>query len=58
MDIRAVRALESPVTLDMCKGDPRLDGMVLLKNSRLSVQPVTEAEWRVICGLGGVPNTP
>lgn len=58
VDIKAVRPLETPVTLDMCKGDPRLDGMVLLKNSRLSVQPVTVAEWRVICGLGGVLNTP
>ena len=58
VDIKAVKPLQSPVTLDMCKGDPRLDGMVLLRNSRLSVQPVTAAEWRVICGLGGVPHTP
>ncbi len=57
VDLRAVRSLETPVTLEMCKGDPRLEGMVLVNNSRLSVQPVTSAEWRVICGLGGIPHT-
>ena len=54
VDIRAVCPLRSPVTLEQCKADPRLEEMVLLRNSRLSVQPVTAAEWRVICGLGGV----
>ncbi len=53
VDIRAVRAFDSPVTLQMCKDDPRLSDMVLVRNSRLSVQPVTEAEWRVVCELGG-----
>ena len=57
VDIRAIRPLESPVTLDMCKTDERLEGMVLVNNSRLSVQPVTAPEWRVICALGGVPHT-
>ena len=40
------------VTLDQIKGDERLAEMVLVKNSRLSVQPVTEDEWKVICALG------
>ena len=53
-DIRAVAPVPMPVSLDMCKADPRLAGMVLVNNSRLSVQPVSEAEWRVICELGGV----
>lgn len=52
--IRAVRPLKTPVTLDMAKEDPRLRDMVLVNNTRLSVQPVTEAEWRVICDMGGV----
>ena len=56
VDIRAVCALETPVTLEMCKADPRLDAMVLVNNSRLSVQPVTAEEWRVICQLGGAPR--
>ena len=54
VDIRALSALARPVTLDDCKADPRLAQMVLVKNSRLSVQPVTDEEWQVICALGGV----
>ncbi|WP_368345090.1 EVE domain-containing protein [Pelagovum sp. HNIBRBA483] len=52
VDIMAVRPFLEPVSLDQIKADPRLEDMVLVKNSRLSVQPVTEAEWQVICGLG------
>lgn len=55
VDIRAVGPLPTPVTLDTIKGDPRLKDMVLVKNSRLSIQPVTEAEWQVVCALGGYP---
>lgn len=54
VDIRALAPMPTPVTLEMCKADPRLADMVLVNNSRLSVQPVTENEWRVICALGGV----
>jgi predicted RNA-binding protein with PUA-like domain len=53
VDIRAVAPFPRPVTLDACKGEPRLKDMVLVNNSRLSVQPVTEAEWKVVCALGG-----
>lgn len=56
VDIKAVRSLENPVTLDMCREDPRLEQMVLVNNPRLSVQSVTPAEWRVICQLGGVAD--
>ncbi|HAC48565.1 MAG TPA: EVE domain-containing protein, partial [Sulfitobacter sp.] len=52
VDIKAVRSFSLPVTLDTIKADPRLEDMVLVKNSRLSVQPVTEAEWDLICALG------
>ncbi|MEL6426486.1 MAG: EVE domain-containing protein [Pseudomonadota bacterium] len=53
VDIRAVGPFATPVTLDMCKGNGALSDMVLVNNSRLSVQPVTEAEWREVCRLGG-----
>ena len=52
VDIKAVRPFATPVTLDQIKTDERLAEMVLVKNSRLSVQPVSDAEWQVICGLG------
>lgn len=52
--IRAVRAFLRPVTLEDCKVEPGLERMVLINNSRLSVQPVSPAEWRIICGMGGV----
>jgi predicted RNA-binding protein with PUA-like domain len=54
VDIRAVADMPRPVTLDMCKADPRLSDMVLVNNTRLSVQPVTEDEWRIVCDLGGL----
>jgi len=56
VDIRAVSDMSTPVTLEMAKGDPRLSDMILVNNSRLSVQPVTEAEWRVVCELGGLKS--
>ncbi|MGB8811740.1 MAG: EVE domain-containing protein [Paracoccaceae bacterium] len=54
VQIRSVKALRYPVALDQCKVQPGLENMVLINNSRLSVQPVTEDEWRIICALGGV----
>lgn len=54
VDIRAVQPLPTPVTLEMCKADPRLADMVLVNNSRLSVQPVSEEEWRIVCEMGGL----
>ncbi|MBN9037266.1 MAG: EVE domain-containing protein [Rhizobiales bacterium] len=54
VDIRAVRAVPNPPTLDEIKANPKLKDMVLVNNSRLSVQPVTEAEWKEVCRMGGV----
>ncbi|SRR6056297_82296 len=54
VDIKAVQPLARPVSLDMVKNDPRLSEMVLVRNSRLSVQPVTDEEWRIVCDMGGV----
>ena len=54
VDIKAVADVPNPVNLDMIKQDPRLAEMVLVRNSRLSVQPVTAEEWSVICEMGEV----
>jgi predicted RNA-binding protein with PUA-like domain len=48
VDVKAVKPLATPVTLAEIKADPRLKDMVLVKSSRLSVQPVTDAEWRAV----------
>lgn len=53
VDIKAVAPLQNPITLDMIKTDPRLADMVLVKNARLSVQPVTAEEWQIILELSG-----
>ncbi|MEJ6392960.1 EVE domain-containing protein [Gymnodinialimonas sp. 2305UL16-5] len=54
VDIKAIKPVPQPVTLDQIKADERLAGMVLVKNSRLSVQPVTATEWEIVCALGGL----
>ncbi len=54
VDIKAVSPVQTPVTLEMVKADPRLTDMALIRNSRLSVQPVTPDEWKVMCELAGV----
>ncbi|NPD20154.1 EVE domain-containing protein [Alterinioella nitratireducens] len=53
VDIKAIGPFATPVDLDTIKADPRLSEMVLVRNSRLSVQPVRAEEWRIICDLGG-----
>ena len=52
VDIKAVGPLPSPVSLDMIKDNPKLADMVLVRNSRLSVQPVTAEEWDIVCQMG------
>jgi len=52
VDVRAERRLRRPVTLAELKASPLLAGMALLSRSRLSIQPVTAAEWSIILGLG------
>ena len=55
VDMRAVAPMPRTVTLTEMKADPLLDGLLLLRQSRLSVVPVSEAHWQHICGLGGWP---
>lgn len=54
VDVKAVEPVPNPVTLEMVKAEPALADMVLVKNSRLSVQPVTPDEWALICQMGGL----
>jgi predicted RNA-binding protein with PUA-like domain len=54
VDLKAVESMRSPVTLEAIKAQPQLADMALIRNSRLSVQPVTEAEWTIVRRLGGL----
>ena len=54
VDVKAVKEFVNPVTLAEIKSDPKLQDMVLVRNSRLSVQPVKPNEWQIICRAGGV----
>jgi predicted RNA-binding protein with PUA-like domain len=53
VDFVAVKPLPRPVSLEAIKQEPRLHDMVLVKNSRLSVQPVTDTEWATVLGMAG-----
>lgn len=54
VDVAAVEALSKPVTLAAVKAEAKLAEMVLVKNARLSVQPVTATEWILIRKMGGL----
>jgi len=54
VDLKAVAPMPQPVTLAAIKGERALAEMALVKQSRLSVQPVTAAEWKLVCGMGGL----
>ena len=54
VEVKAVENLPRPITLAAIKADPKLKDMVLVKNSRLSVQPVSAAEWAAIRKMGGL----
>lgn len=54
VDFKAIEPLTTPVTLAALKADKSFADMVLVKNSRLSVQPVTADEWKAIRKLGGL----
>ncbi|MEE9427777.1 MAG: EVE domain-containing protein [Paracoccaceae bacterium] len=54
VDIKAVKSVPNHVTLSMCKENAALNDMVLVNNTRLSVQPVTKAEWDIVCTMGGL----
>ncbi|AZN96922.1 EVE domain-containing protein [Mesorhizobium sp. M9A.F.Ca.ET.002.03.1.2] len=58
VDIRAVKDVPKPVTLEQVKANPKLAEMALVRLGRLSVQPVTSAEWKEVCRMGGLTPAP
>ena len=54
--IRAVETVPTPITLDDVKAEPKLKDMVLVNNTRLSVQPVASAEWKLVRKMGGLKD--
>jgi predicted RNA-binding protein with PUA-like domain len=54
VDIKAVEPMPKPVTLADIKAEPKLAAIQLLKQSRLSVPPITDAEWKIVCKMGGL----
>jgi predicted RNA-binding protein with PUA-like domain len=52
--VKAVKDMPQPVTLAAVKATPKLAEMSLVKSFRLSVQPVRDAEWKLICQMGGL----
>ncbi len=58
VDMRALAAMPRPVTLARMKADPALEGLLLVRQSRLSVVPVSEPHWAHICKLGGWAGHP
>ena len=51
VDVKAVKPVKRPVTLAEIKGEPRLETLALVRQSRLSVVPVNDEEWRIICAM-------
>jgi len=54
VSVQAIEPVKTPVTLADIKAEPKLEDMVLVKNSRLSVQPVTQAQWKLVCKMAGL----
>ena len=52
VDVKAVKAMERPVSLTEIKAEPKLANLALVRQSRLSVVPVNAAEWKLICRMG------
>jgi predicted RNA-binding protein with PUA-like domain len=54
LDVKAVKPVPKPVTLAAIKAEPRLKDMALVKYARLSVQPVTAEQWKIVCHMAGL----
>ncbi|RVU36455.1 EVE domain-containing protein [Hwanghaeella grinnelliae] len=50
--VMAIKPFEKPVTLGDIKAEPRLENLSLIKQSRLSVMPIDQASWKLICAMG------
>jgi predicted RNA-binding protein with PUA-like domain len=58
VDVAAVGPMPRPVTLAQIKAEPKLKDMALVRLARLSVQPVTDEEWKLVCKMGGLKSPP
>ena len=58
VDTKAVAPVPKPVTLAAIKAEPKLKSMVLVREARLSVQAVSDEEWKLVCKMGGVKGYP
>ena len=54
VDVKALKPMPKPVSIEAIKTEPKLKAMVLINNTRLSVQPVTADEWKTVCKMGGL----
>jgi predicted RNA-binding protein with PUA-like domain len=54
VDVKPVRPLKNPVTLVAIKAEPALSDIALIRQSRLSVMPITAPQWKLICKMGGI----
>ena len=54
VDVKALMPVKSPVTLADIKAEPALSGMALVRQSRLSVCPVADEEWALLCKMAGI----
>ncbi len=54
VDVKAIESVERPVTLALIKSEPKLENLALVKQSRLSVVPIAQAEWKLLCQMAGV----
>jgi predicted RNA-binding protein with PUA-like domain len=58
VNVKAIEPMPKPVTLAAIKAEPRLKDMALVKYARLSVQPVADAEWKIVSKMGGMKVVP
>ena len=56
VDVAPVKPVPNPVSLAEIKAEPKLANLALVRQSRLSVVPVGEAEWKLLCKMGGVKD--
>ena len=54
VDVKAAGAMKAPVTLAQIKAEPRLKDLALLRQGRLSVVPIDDKSWKLICAMGGI----
>jgi predicted RNA-binding protein with PUA-like domain len=55
VDVKALKPVKTPVTLAAIKAEPKLKSLALVRQSRLSVVPVADAEWKILCKMAGLP---